>query len=1474
MQDEYKEYVVGLKKFDDISVYDAIWAQIERDTDGIQHIPDEAIAIVDERIGSYRLCHYNMTDAQAELLRQHPQVEVVEIPAYKRPNLKVGLRTVQTGNFNKTLVKFGDNLNWGLIRHSITPNAYGSSLNTDQSYEYLFDGTGVDVVVHDTGLQVDHPEFTDAAGNSRVQLINWYTAAGITGRSQSAGVYTDTYGHGTHVGGIMAGKTYGWAKNSRIYVMPVEGLSPYGFDMNECFDLVKLWHRNKPVNPATGVKRPTVVNMSWGYSWDGYGDLSGNYRGQDITSLSSVHGVFGNALSVRVASVDINIQEMLDEGIVVVTAAGNANAKIDAPGGVDYNNYFVDGFDRYYYHQGMSPYAEGTINVGCLDYQLNGSGLEQKTTFSNAGPGVEIYAAGHHIMSSCSNTDGMGGSAPYYANSRFRQTNISGTSMASPQVSGLVALYLQVRPSASVAEVYAWVASQRTQLLYTTGLTDDYTNGRSQWGGNGGVISAYDIKQLLNTLPRMLDGAVTSTAGLTSTIPVTEPTANIIQKFYQTPGRYKLHIPSGVTTLNALCIGAGAGGAAGNRAGGGGGGAVRWKSDIDVRPGEILYITVGEGGTGALSTGHGVAGGDSFVTRSGEAVLLAGGGKRGRNGGPAATGGKGTNLSTYKFVNKNYNSVVESQAGDVDIINNRIYLPGHTLNNGDVVMYRSGRWDVPGFNNVRNLVDTFKNASDDLYENDLYFVHQVNGDWIKLQHYASSIPGWSPAGLKVIDDLPDYRFGDPDFDGQEQLWTNNPGTYDPNGEAVNLNGYSSPTYQDYDYLFKVKDNSVNYYGINLVANFPHYSAFGALVGWNRIWAIVWDLTFEKVYGGNGGNGGVDWVSYQNSYSPWYYAGGGGGAGAYGFDRAPQNTYDYYDKWWESGTGTLNANRVFVDRREILYRGEGGSGSSDYALSSSYSSVYSQKPLTGTMYGADGGGSSAARAGGGGGTGIAKFNDTTTQYNNTLNWYSSVGYRRPSGTTDSTGTSGTTRFGLTAGITSSTITLQEDGVASISINSGGTDYFPAPVIAVRPPRMYRVTSANVTDTGNLNSNVQPYRYGLRIVNHGYSGGELVGINSFNEDNSAVISQGSYYTFSGSPKAGYGNYGSSYTYIDILNVKPTGVDYSSYNGINQPVSVGPGTGRYYNGYINQYYTTYFFVEVIDKDNIRLYGDLLNRSSGYFTGVSGTVKIFNAEWWNWPSAHCTINDDTGAIESVVVDRAGRGMYNMGTTGTLTTTTPAVSVYGTGTNATFTVNLKSNPGLITNFDVVSTIGHFTASDVEIYASTRNPNYFYPRLRTGLATGVGGDLGSSLNDFNTNTNLSANYGNVTAPTLTTSISDNKLLVESTGTSYLHQSFVWKARISSYGETIQTASGKTGIDGGHGGLYGGGGGGGLYTGGNGANGCVFLSLGRDLTWPSIKNLISDYDATPLGAPGTIEELTPFEIGLSAQNIADDEEPGP
>ena len=127
----------------------------------------------------------------------------------------------------------------------------------------------MDFVVSDSGCQIDHPEFTDGNGVTRVKQIDWYTASGVSGTMPDFSTfYTDYHGHGTHVAGIAAGKTYGRAKNSHIYVMPVSGLTSgvtTGLSTTDSFDTIKGWHNNKPIDPATGYKRPTVVNMSWGY---------------------------------------------------------------------------------------------------------------------------------------------------------------------------------------------------------------------------------------------------------------------------------------------------------------------------------------------------------------------------------------------------------------------------------------------------------------------------------------------------------------------------------------------------------------------------------------------------------------------------------------------------------------------------------------------------------------------------------------------------------------------------------------------------------------------------------------------------------------------------------------------------------------------------------------------------------------------------------------------------------------------------------------------------------------------------------------------------------------------------------------------------------------------------------------------------------------------------------------------------------
>ena len=84
----------------------------------------------------------------------------------------------------------------------------------------------------------------------------------------------------------IAGRTYGWAKNARIYAHKIAVGGSTGTPASECislndsFDLIKLWHRNKPIDPETGYKRPTVVNMSWGYGYStGSTPTGGSYRG-------------------------------------------------------------------------------------------------------------------------------------------------------------------------------------------------------------------------------------------------------------------------------------------------------------------------------------------------------------------------------------------------------------------------------------------------------------------------------------------------------------------------------------------------------------------------------------------------------------------------------------------------------------------------------------------------------------------------------------------------------------------------------------------------------------------------------------------------------------------------------------------------------------------------------------------------------------------------------------------------------------------------------------------------------------------------------------------------------------------------------------------------------------------------------------------------------------------------------------------
>ncbi len=94
-------------------------------------------------------------------------------------------------------------------------------------------------------------------------------------------------------------------------------------------------------------------------------------------------------------------------------------------------------------------------------------------------------------MSACSTTNVFGGSAAaYHLDATFKQANISGTSMATPQIAGITTLFLENNLTATPAQVKSWIKSKASSTLYSTYTDDDFTDERSQWGGDTKVVWA------------------------------------------------------------------------------------------------------------------------------------------------------------------------------------------------------------------------------------------------------------------------------------------------------------------------------------------------------------------------------------------------------------------------------------------------------------------------------------------------------------------------------------------------------------------------------------------------------------------------------------------------------------------------------------------------------------------------------------------------------------------------------------------------------------------------------------------------------------------------------------------------------------------------------------------------------------------------------------------------------------------------
>jgi len=514
-----REYTVIVNAREDLP-------QIETEltaSSGAGPIPNRTVDVANPRPGSKVQTHFMLTDEEAQALRSDPRIRAVEIPPDQRDDISIGLNKSQTGNFERSSQLFNDRVNWGLRRCIETTNIYGRSSTSPQTpFTYGIDGTGVDVVIQDSGIQPGHPEWLDYNGNTRLKEIDWYTESGLSG-TQHPSHYLDRDGHGTHCAGITAGLIYGWAKGAHIYSQKLAGLETLsgpdgtGISITDAFDTIRLWHNNK----TNG--RPTVVNMSWGYGATITGDpTSGVYRGTSWTygvdyttrdELEAATGVsparfisgltFFFRIPVRVASVDAEIEDMITDGIHICIAAGNKYHKIDVPTGLDYNNTVTFGGSTYSYHQGSSPYSENAFIVASVDSTHTGqpaaSNLDKTSSFSERGPGTTIFAPGSDIMSASSNeADARYDTIEHPTDPNYVIMNIGGTSMASPQVAGVCAQHLQLYPNLTPAELQARIIADSKPVMYSTGSDTDYDEIlTSIWGAENRMLYSRYGKQPL-----------------------------------------------------------------------------------------------------------------------------------------------------------------------------------------------------------------------------------------------------------------------------------------------------------------------------------------------------------------------------------------------------------------------------------------------------------------------------------------------------------------------------------------------------------------------------------------------------------------------------------------------------------------------------------------------------------------------------------------------------------------------------------------------------------------------------------------------------------------------------------------------------------------------------------------------------------------------------------------------------------------